>query len=498
MNSKFDRKIYLPGLVLGLFTLVGSLLGQNSIVFGDYFHDRTMRVDFQHLGDAATELIVPDRVYEYGFWAGSMKNLIDTFGFGYYRYQVFDTATRKLLFSRDFSSNYGEYRVTPKAVEGKMQSFHESALFPAPKRVFRLVLEKREPDLSFTFLYEWEIDPSGTEVIREQTEDPSVMVFSSLYNGDSHEKIDIVYVAEGYQSGEVHKFEKDLERFTESLFLQEPLRSNRAKFNIWGVFKPSPDSGVDQPTHQSYKKTVVGASFNSFDIERYLLINDNKDLRDIAGHAPYDALFILVNHERYGGAGMYNLYCTMTSDNEYSDFLMIHEFGHSFFGLADEYYTSEVGFDELYAKGYEPIEANITALGDPARLKWAHLVEPGTPIPTPWDKAGYDQSDEAWQVERAALKERIASLTREGAGQAAIEAAEEEFANRDGAHSRKMYDWLHSGEYAGKVGAYEGAGYISKGMYRPMMDCIMFSKRADAFCSVCAESMQKMIDWYTE
>jgi hypothetical protein len=481
-----------------MFLTPKGLSGQLSVAFETFFKDETMRVDFHHLGDSESELVVLDRIYAYGFWAGSEKNLIDTFNYGYFRYQIIDEASGQLVFSKDYNSNFGEYEVTPKAKAGIKKSFHESAIFPVPVKPFYFKVEKRNKQNEFETLFKVVIDPQGYEVIRENSADPSVMVFTGQYSGDSKRKIDIVFVAEGYESGEVFKFENDLKRFTEALFEKEPLKANRKKFNTWGVFKPSTDSGVDQPRHKVFAKTNVGASFNSFDIERYLLINDNKSLRDIAGHAPYDAIFILVNHERYGGAGMYNLYCTMTSDNIHSSFLMIHEFGHSFFGLADEYYTSEVGFDEMYGEGYEPIEANITALLDPENIKWKHLVEDGTPLPTPWGKAEYDKADEDWQVERAALKENIAILVRQKVGDEAIKKAEEEFRVKDLAHAKKMYDWLHSGPYAGKVGAFEGAGYISEGMYRPSMDCLMFTKKADSFCPVCQASMQKIIDWHTE
>jgi len=492
---RYLKFIIVTGLVLAFSWESGS---QNLDEFNHFFGDETMRVDFEHLGDNETELVVLDRIYRYGFWAGPEQNLIDTFNYGYYRFQVKDKASGQLIFSKEYNSNYGEYKVTPKAKDGIMKAFHESAIFPSPLNQVDFILQSRVGADQFEDIFSVVIDSNSPKVIHEETGDPTVMVFTGQYNGDSKQKIDIVFVGEGYEGGEVFKFEKDLKHFTEALFEKEPLKQNRKKFNTWGVFKPSPDSGVDQPRHHSFKKTNVGASFNSFDIERYLLINDNKSLRDLAGHAPYDAIFILVNHERYGGAGMYNLYCTMTSDNEYSDFLMIHEFGHSFFGLADEYYTSEVGFDELHGAGYEPIEANITALSDPAKLKWRHLMEEGTPLPTPWGKEAYDHADESWQKERALLKQKIADLVKDNADEKQVEAAKKEFAQKDQAHGKKMYDWLNTGPFAGKVGAFEGAGYISKGMYRPSMDCIMFTKKADNFCPVCSEAMQKMIDWYTE
>ena len=480
------------------FSLAKPVSGQGKAFFDQYFQDETMRVDYEHMGDSETEQVVLDRIYRQDLWAGSQKNLIDTLNYGYFRFQLFDEESGICIFSKQFNSNFGEYKVTPFATQGILKSFHESALFPVPVNSFIFKIDKRNKSNEFEGLFVKTIDPEGREVIIDETADPSVLVLNTIYNGDAHTKVDIVFVAEGYAANEINKFEKDLKHFSASLFEKEPMRSNKDKFNIWGTFKASPESGVDQPRNGSFKKTNFGASFNSFDIERYLLIEDNQVLRDVAGHAPYDAIFILVNHDRYGGAGMYNLYCTLTSDNVYSDFLMIHEFGHSFFGLADEYYTSEVGFDDIYGPGYEPIEANITSLQDPAKLKWKHLVKKGTPIPTDWNKDAYDMSDEIWQMERAEWMKKIAELSKSGADSDALQLAKDTYNEKNQAHSKKMYDWLHKGHLADKVGAFEGAGYTSKGMYRPMMDCVMFTKNADDFCKVCSESMQKTIDWYSE
>jgi len=198
-------------------------------------------------------------------------------------------------------------------------------------------------------------------------------------------------------------------------FSQEPYKSLKNKFNIYGVFKPSAESGCDEPGYGQFKQTALGCSFDSLGSDRYLLTDDNRRLRDLASNVPYDALMIMVNHNRYGGGGIYNLYCTFTTDNQWYEYLMLHEFGHSFTGLADEYYTSQVAYNEFYPRGIEPVEPNITALLNPKDVKWKKLLTPGTAVPTPWEKEEFDRFDLAYQKVRQELNERIARMKREGA-----------------------------------------------------------------------------------
>ena len=175
---------------------------------------------------------------------------------------------------------------------------------------------------------------------------------------------------------------------------------------------------------------------------------------------------------------------------------MVHEFGHSFFGLADEYYSSSTSYNDFYPEGYEPAEPNITALLDPENIKWKHLLSDSIDIPTPWEKLPYDSADNVWQAERKALNEHIARLQSENASSGSIDAAKLLYDEKSKAQSDLMQEYLENSSYAGKVGAFEGAGYTSKGMYRPSINCIMFTK-TDYFCPVCSESMKKTIEWYS-
>jgi hypothetical protein len=242
----------------------------------------------------------------------------------------------------------------------------------------------------------------------------------------------------------------------------------------------------------------VGATFDSLGSERYVLTEDNRALRDIAAAAPYDTVLIMVNAARYGGGGIYNAFCTFTADNQWHEYVFLHEFGHSFAGLADEYYTSSTAYNDFYPKGIEPNEPNITALLDPANLKWRDVVSPGTAVPTPWEKAEFDTLDMAYQKVRGEIGEKLAKLKREGAPAADVAAVQEESERLSREHQAKMDAYLAKSAFVGRVGAFEGAGYAAKGLYRPMLDCLMFSKGAKPLCRVCLTAMERVIAHYTE
>ena len=274
------------------------------------------------------------------------------------------------------------------------------------------------------------------------------------------------------------------------------MSSYKDRFNIYGVFKPSAESGADEPRAGVYKNTSVGSTFNSMGSERYLLTEDNKTLRDIASHVPYDALYIMVNHSRYGGGGIYNFYCTFTSDNIFSEYLLVHEFGHSFFGLADEYYTSSTAYNDFYSSEYEPSEPNITAMKDPNNLKWKHLISEGIEIPTPWEKIEFDKTDSTWQKEREKLNNTTYNLQRNKASQKEVDDSRKDYDQKSLDRFKDVQVYLGNSIYAGKVGAFEGAGYVPKGMYRPSVNCIMFT-RTNFFCPVCQDAMIGIINWYS-
>ena len=481
----------------GILFFLNVLPAQESVRFDDYFVDKTMRIDYFHTGDAQQEWVTVDQFYQQGIWAGSRRNLIDNFNNGRYAIKIYDSSSGELIFSKGFDSYFGEYRTTTQALEGKKRTYHESALIPFPKRKITFAVESRTRENKLQPLFSQVIDPSSVSIIKEKLKS-GVRVFELVKNGDPHLKVDVAVIAEGYTAGEVDKFERDLSRFTKVFFGFEPYKTYENRFNICGVFQASQDSGCDEPRRGIFKNTALSSTFNSLGSERYLLTEDNRSLRDIAAHVPYDALFIMVNQERYGGGGIYNLYCTFTVDNQWWEYLFLHEFGHHFAGLADEYYTSSVAYNEFYPRGVEPLEANITALLDPRNIKWKELLTPGIKIPTPWEKEEFDRMDGAYQKIRGEINDRIARMKREEAPAAEVQKVEEESERLSREHAEKVDDYLAKSRFKGKVGVFEGAGYSAQGLYRPMLDCLMFTKGKKPFCKICERAVVQVIMHYSE
>jgi hypothetical protein len=489
-------KRFLTIIALAALT-AGCARAQKGPAFDDWFVDKTMRVDYFHAGNSAEETVALDQVFDQGIWAGSRTHLVDPFNLGRYLVKVYDAASGTLIFSKGFDSYFGEYKTSDPALQGVRRTYHESALFPYPRKPVRFTVEAKDRQNAYKALFSQVIDPAATTVIRERLV-PGVEVFEVVKSGEPRSKVDVAIVAEGYTAEEEGKLKADLDRFAAVFFKLEPYRSHRDKFNLYGVFKPSPESGCDEPSHGSFKATALGATFDSLGSERYLLTEDNKSLRDIAAHVPYDALYIMVNHKRYGGGGIYNLYCTFTTDNQWYEYLFLHEFGHSFAGLADEYYTSEVAYNEFYPRGVEPAEPNITALLEPHQLKWKNLTSPGVEIPTRWEKADFDAMDNAYQKIRGEINAKIAKLKRERAAAAEVARVEEESERLSREHADKVDAFLRASKYWGKVGAFEGAGYAAQGLYRSQLDCLMFTKGTKPFCRVCEEAVVRTILYYAD
>lgn len=474
------------------------LINAQTVNFNEYFEDQTMRIDYFHIGDSVTEIITIDFIYKYGIWAGSTKNLIDNFNNGAYYHKIYDLNSGRLIYSKGFDSYFKEYQTTGEAVNGIQRSFHESAIIPYPKSKIKFVIEKRDKRNQLNEIFSTIINPDDLYIIKDPIADAGVRTINSHKSGDPHNRVDVVIIGDGYTAGESEKFDRDLKRFTDVLLNHEPYKKHKDKFNVYGIFKASAESGIDEPGANVYKKTVLNTTYYAMGSERYILTEDNRTLRDIASHVPYDAIYIMVNGSRYGGGGLYNTYCTFVADNQFCNYLFLHEFGHSFAGLADEYYTSETAYNDMYPEGIEPVEPNITRLYDKNNLKWKNHITPGIEIPTPWEKEEYDRTDYAWQTIRKQMNSNIAKMKRENEREAIIKAAQDEYDAKDKARSEEVDKYLKSSKFIGKVGAFEGAGYNAKGMYRSMLDCIMFTKGAKPFCKVCEEHIAKVIMHYAE
>lgn len=481
-------------LILILFA-IAQLYAQS---FSDYFNDQTMRIDYYHTGNSKTELVTINHIYTYGIWAGSLNNLIDNFNNGAYYYKIYDEGSGKLIYSKGFDSYFKEYQTSGDAINGIQKTFQESAIIPAPKTKIKFSIEKRDKENKLHEIYSTLIDPADIYISAEAVNKEGVTVYKQHYSGDPHTKVDVVIIGEGYTKDEKAKFQKDLKHFTDLFMNQEPYKDLSSKFNVYGVFKASIESGCDNPGAGIYKNTILSTTYYSLGSERYILTEDNKAMRDIAANVPYDAIYIMINESRYGGGGIYNFYCTFVTDHQFSDYIFLHEFGHSFSGLADEYYSSENVYDDFYPKGIEPIEPNITRLLDKDNIKWKDLLTPGIEIPTPWNKKEYDEFNMAWQKIRRKINKKVAELQRSKGPEQEIDSLKNLYDKLDKEHKDQVTQFMQESRYRGMVGAFEGGGYSSKGMYRPMIDCIMFSQGVKPFCKVCEEHIKKIIQHYTD
>jgi hypothetical protein len=447
--------------------------------FDELFRDKTMRVDYYHTGGRGQEIIALDRVVSAGPWAGSRTRLIDTTNLGKYFFEVIDRDTNQPIFSRGFASVFGEWETTGEPSE-RSATFHESLRFPWPKKPVQVVLKKRDKQNAFQQIWSTVIDPNSRFVNPADVR-PAGRVFPVFENGPAHDKVDLLIIGEGYTEAELPKFQADLKRLVGKLFDTEPFKSRRRDFNVRALHLPAGQSGVHRPRTRDDRRTAVSAEYNIFDSERYVLTLDNRALRDAAAAAPYDFLEILVNEKQYGGGGIFNDQATTSVDSAFSPYVFVHEFGHHFAGLGDEYYTSDVAYVTGGTEHPEPWEPNLTASG--TNPKWMAMVDAGVPLPTPWKKEEYEAHQRDYQAERRRLRDANVP-----------ESEMDKLFRRELEWTTKF---LGSEKYAGKVGAFEGAGYEAKGLYRPQADCIMFTRDEVGFCRVCSRAIERMIDQYS-
>jgi hypothetical protein len=447
---------------------------------------RTLRVDYYHTGNSHEEWFSLDRiVLEPLAWPGNLNKTIDESQLGDYRFEVRERASGKLVYSRGFNSVFGEWKTTEEALHGN-RTFSESLRFPAPDEPVEVSLQERvesgvhqDPKEAWKEVWKTVVDPKDKFVDRSRPPSPGALLELQKM-GDPATKVDLLVLGDGYTAAERGKFERDVRRFMEALFSTPPFREHQKDFNVWGLCPAAEESGVSRPSSGIYRRSPVGASYDTFGTERYVLTTENRALRDVASFAPYEFIEILVNGQTYGGGGIFNQYATVAIDNLWAGYVGVHEFGHQFAGLADEYYTSDVAYLPPATKT-EPWEPNVTALLDPANLKWKDLVAAGTPVPAPWDKEEFDRFERDIQRQRKELR---------AAGKAEAEIDELFRKQRE-----KEDAMLGSEKYAGKVGAFEGANYEAKGYYRSEVDCIMFTRHR-RFCAVCRRAIERVIGMY--
>jgi hypothetical protein len=436
----------------------------------------TLRLDYSHTASASEERFALDGVVLEGPWPGNPDRPIDDTNLGRYLFEVIDRATNRVVYSRGFASICGEWETTD-AAKSTHRTFHESLRFPEPKAPVQVVLKKREALGLFREAWSVGVDPADPTI--DRTGPGPGRAWAVMENGPPARKVDLLLLGDGYTAAEMEKWHADARRLADILFSTSPFKEHRADFNVWAVDTPSEESGVARPSDGVYRRSALRAAYDAFGSERYVLDFDNQRVREAAAAAPYDVMEIVVNGRKYGGGGIFNLYATVAADNAFTPYVFVHEFGHHFAGLADEYYTSDVAYGSV-AERPEPWEPNVTAHS--ASPKWKDLVTTGTPLPTPWAKEAFETAQKEIQARRVRIR--------------AEKRPEEEMEALFREEQQKVGALLAQGSHATAVGAFEGAMYEAKGYFRAEANCIMFTRHTQ-FCRVCRRVLERVIDLYS-
>ena len=420
-------------LIFCALWFIGSLQAQN---FHEYFADKTLRVDYLFTGNRQQQSIYLDELSSLPTWAGRRHHLDKLPLAGNGQIVMRDAATQTVIYKTSFSSLFQEWLSTDEA-QSVSKGFENSFLLPFP-------LKEAEVEVTLYDLHhrkqaslQHRVKPDDILIHAKGTKDITPHKYL-LKSGPAEQCIDVAILAEGYTEAEMEIFYRDADTVCTSLFNHEPFTTMKNRFNIVAVASASAESGVSIPRLNDWKRTAFSSHFSTFYSDRYLTTSRVRSIHDALAGIPYEHIIILANTDEYGGGGIYNSYTLTTAHHPMMPPVVVHEFGHSFGGLADEYFYDNDVMTDSYPKEIEPWEQNITTQVDFAS-KWKDMLKPGTPNPTP------------------------VSLSKE-------------------------YE----------VGVYEGGGYSSKGIFRPADQCRMRTNEHPCFCPVCQRAIRRIIEFYTE
>lgn len=403
-------------------------------VFDDYFEDKTLRIDYIFSGNSSSQAISLDQLNQSPRWYGKRSNLSEVPVEGNGAIIVKEHSKENIIYKNSFSTLFQEWLTTDEA-KTTIKAFENVFLVPMPKDTVDITVElrnnRREVVASMTYV----VNPK--DILIRHIGEHKTPYETMLQAADTTRCINIAFVAEGYTHEEMPIYIEDVKKSIDALFSHEPFKSRKEVFNIIAVEPASEESGTSVPRKGIWKRTALGSHFDTFYTERYLTTLHLKRLHDVLAGLPYEHIIVLVNTEVYGGGGILNSYNLSAAHHAKTLPVVVHEFGHSFAGLADEYaYDNEP--IPMYPADIEPWEPNITTLKD-FHGKWEQMISKKTPVPTPADK-----------------------------------------------------------KYADAVGVYEGAGYSLNGVYRPMQDCRMRTNENPTFCPVCQKAINNLIDFYVK
>ena len=412
-----------------LFFLPFLLFSQN---FDTYFENKTLRLDYLHIGNAHGEKIEPATFWQGGVWSGTHSQLIEPERLGDMLLTVKDANTNKTIFTRSYSTLFGEFVTTEKA-ETEEGRFEECVLMPYPKMPVKYEFTVYTRTNIPTILFEGTFDPATTPQKPFKKENN---VMDLHIGGNAENCLDILFIPDGYAKKDKKKLQKDMRTFADYIMNCSPFKENLDKINIRAIEGYSKESGITDPNANVFKNTLINSSYNTIEVDRYLMCLNVWKMNEIADDTPYDAILIIANSTKYGGGGIYNFYAVVNSDGKYSDYVTVHELGHSIAGLGDEYFDSEVSVRDFYPEGIEPVEPNLTTLVE-FEKKWKSMLMDDTPIPT-----------------------------------------------------------QDTDTYNNILGVFEGGGYVAKGVYRPWQNCTMKEKAYNGFCPVCIKAFGTVFEYF--
>lgn len=425
-----------------LLTVLSFCLGMpfsmNGQDFDTYFVDKTLRVDYLFTGDSRHQAIYLDELGALPQWAGRRHRLSELPLAGNGDIEMTDKETGKVIYRTSFSSLFQEWVSESEAKQVK-RGFENTFLLPYPKRPALVTIRLKDVHHKECAALTHEVNPSDI-LIHQRGSSRVTPHRYLLQSGSDEDCIDVAILAEGYTEAEMDLFYRDAQSACDAIFEHTPFKQLKNRFNVVAVASPSEDSGVSIPRQNDWKSTAVHSHFDTFYSERYLTTRSVKAVHNWLAGIPYEHIIILANTDTYGGGGIYNSYTLTTAHHSMFRPVVVHEFGHSFGGLADEYAYTEAPSPQ-YPYSIEPWEQNITTLVN-FESKWKDMLPEDTPVPTPVE------TDE-----------------------------------------RNLYT---------KVGVFEGAGYSLKGIYRPATECRMKINEAPRFCPVCERALERIIRFYTE
>lgn len=405
-------------------------------VFADHFADKTLRVDYIFNGNASGQAICLDGLSALPTWAGRKHHLAELPLQGNGQIVMRNAASGKTIYTTSFSSLFQEWLETDEA-RNVTKGFENTFLLPYPLQPVEIEITLLDPRRNVRASMKHIVHPN--DVLIEQKGNSHITPHKYLLHNDSPEKcINVAILAEGYTPQEMQTFYEDADIACKSIFDHEPFKSMKKRFNVVAVASPSTDSGVSVPRLNEWKHTAFGSHFSTFYSDRYLTTSRVKAIHDALAGIPYEHIIILANTEEYGGGGIYNSYTLTTAHHPKFRPVVVHEFGHSFGGLADEYFYDNDVMTDTYPLDIEPWEQNISTQVDFA-AKWKDMLSENTPVPTP-----------------AEVSENY------------------------------------------PTGVYEGGGYSAKGIFRPAENCRMRTNEYPAFCPVCQRALRRIIEFYTE